>query len=78
MLIKNDYPEVWTDAFEQMEGLLRDTGGGTAYVDLYLRVMGALDEEVVSFHVDRTHEETEHNVHIKVKTILTCMCVYCG
>lgn len=67
LLIKSDYPEVWADAFEQLEGLLRGAGGRVGYVDLYFRVLGALDEEVVSFHVDRTREEVEHNSRIKVR-----------
>ena len=74
LLIKNDYPEVWTDAFDELQSLLgvrRDTqvgggGGSLAHVDLYLRVLCALDEEVVCFHVDRSKEEAEHNSVIKV------------
>lgn len=69
LLIKSDYPEVWTDAFDQLRSLLMlrgNTGGGAAHVDLYLRVLSALDEEVVSFHVDRSKEEAEHNSLIKV------------
>lgn len=58
---------MWTDAFEQLEGLLRGAGGRAGYVDLYFRVLGALDEEVVSYHVDRTREEVEHNSLIKVR-----------
>lgn len=69
LLIKIDYPEVWTDAFDHMEGLVRSTGGEAAYVDLYLRVLGALDEEVVTFHIDRTREEADHNSLIKVMRI---------
>ena len=66
LLLKSDYPETWTDAFEQLQSLLvvRD---GAAHVDLYLRVLCALDEEVVAFHVDRSREETEHNSLIKVR-----------
>ncbi|CAN0488714.1 unnamed protein product, partial [Hapterophycus canaliculatus] len=58
LLIKSDYPEVWTDAFEQLRSVL--------VVELYLRVLCALDEEVVSFHVDRTRQEADHNSLIKV------------
>lgn len=69
LLIKSDYPEVWVDAFEQLEGFLRCNGGGAAYVDIYLRVLGALDEEVVSFHINRSREETDNNSRIKVSGV---------
>ncbi|CAM9405405.1 unnamed protein product, partial [Choristocarpus tenellus] len=62
LLVKHDYPEVWRDAFMELEGLLQ---GGTAYVDVYLRILGAIDDEVVTFHVDRSPEEVEHNCLIK-------------
>ncbi|CAM9920641.1 unnamed protein product, partial [Discosporangium mesarthrocarpum] len=62
LLVKCDYPERWPEAFRELQGLLR---GGAAYVELFLRVLGALDEEVVSFHVDRSPPEVEHNSLIK-------------
>lgn len=65
LLLKNDYPETWTDAFDQLQSLLV-VREGAAHVDLYLRVLCALDEEVVTFHVDRSRGETEHNSLIKV------------
>lgn len=65
LLLKSDYPETWTDAFEQLQSLLV-VREGAAHVDLYLRVLCALDEEVVTFHVDRSRGETEHNSLIKV------------
>lgn len=60
---------MWPDAFEQLQSLLMvsgTAGGGTAHVDFYLRVLCALDEEVVSFHIDRSRVETDHNSLIKV------------
>ena len=88
LLIKSDYPEVWSDAFEQLRSLLVVGGGGggdgsagrspaaaRAHVELYLRVLCALDEEVVSFHVDRSREEADHNSLIKVGV---CSCVDVG
>lgn len=83
MLIKSDYPEVWPDAFEQLRSLLvvgagagagddsaagRGPAAARARVELYLRVLCALDEEVVSFHVDRSREEAGHNSLIKVRS----------
>lgn len=65
LLLKSDYPETWTDAFDQLQSLLV-VREGAAHVDLYLRVLCALDEEVVTFHVDRSRGETEHNSLIKV------------
>lgn len=81
LLIKSDYPELWADAFEQLRSLLVVGAGGAggvgaagvsaaaarARVELYLRVLCALDEEVVSFHVDRSREEADHNSLIKVR-----------
>lgn len=64
LLIKTDYPEIWSNAFEELQSLL--AGGGSAHVDLYLRVLCAIDDEVVTFHVDRTRAEADHNSLIKV------------
>lgn len=82
LLIKSDYPEVWTDAFEQLRSVLVDGEAGRgaaafrAHIDLYLRVLCALDEEVVSFHVDRSREEADHNSLIKVGSVaLRRVCV---
>lgn len=96
LLIKSDYPEVWSDAFEQLHSLLIVGSGGSggggggggdgaagrsvaaarARVELYLRVLCALDEEVVSFHVDRSREEADHNSLIKVRVCTrVCVCV---
>lgn len=71
LLVKVDYPEIWTDAFEHLQSLLmvsggEGAGGSLSHVDLYLRVLCALDDEVVSFHVDRSKKEAEHNSIIKV------------
>ncbi|CAN0025633.1 unnamed protein product, partial [Ectocarpus fasciculatus] len=75
LLVKSDYPETWTDAFDQLRSVLvvgsssggRSAAAARAHVELYLRVLCALDEEVVSFHVDRSREEADHNSLIKVR-----------
>ncbi|CAM9797429.1 unnamed protein product [Chrysoparadoxa australica] len=62
LLLKRDYPGSWPGAFAELASLL---AGGAVFVDLYLSVLNAVDEEVVSFHIDRTPEEVARNTAIK-------------
>ena len=45
LLVKADYPERWTSAFDELLMLLK---GGVAGIELHLRVFSAIDEEIVS------------------------------
>ena len=66
LLVKNDYPERWSGAFQDLAGaLLCGDNPSPVLVDLFFRVLSALDEEVVTFHVDRSPAELEHNTLIK-------------
>ncbi|CAM9893401.1 unnamed protein product, partial [Phaeothamnion confervicola] len=62
LLVKADYPRVWGSAFPDLITLLQR---GPAYIDLFLRFLCAVDEEIVAFHVDRTREEVDANTIIK-------------
>lgn len=71
LLIKSDYPERWTTAFEDLFAFLQH---GPAMVDLFLRTLHAVDEEIVMYHVDRPADEVEHNVLIK-DTMRSTACI---
>jgi len=67
LCLKTDYPEYWPTGFADLKaGLVGDGLGCPAWnTELYLRILCAVDEEIVAFHVDRTHEEIARNCLIK-------------
>jgi hypothetical protein len=67
LCLKNDYPESWPSGFAELQAwLVVDGLGSPAWnTELYLRILCAVDEEIVTFHVDRTTEEVAHNCLIK-------------
>ena len=71
LLIKSDYPERWSGAFDDLLALL---SRGPHMIDFFFRVLHAVDEEIVSFHADRDAREIEHNVVIK-DTMRASSCV---
>ncbi|XP_065673145.1 exportin-T isoform X2 [Hydra vulgaris] len=57
-----EYPNKWTSFFTELLELLEK---GPLAVDLYLRVLLAVDEEVVARHIPHTPQELERNTTIK-------------
>ena len=62
LFIKREYPERWRSGFSDLMGLFQRQ---PLLVDVMLQIMATLDDEVVSFHIDRTKEEVDHNSLIK-------------
>ncbi|XP_057296563.1 exportin-T-like [Hydractinia symbiolongicarpus] len=62
LLFIQEYPEKWSSFFNEMLSLLE---GGPLAVDGYLRVLVAIDEEVVARHIPHTQEEFQRNTKIK-------------
>lgn len=62
LLLKADYPERWGDAFPTLMGLL---SRGPAFVELFMRFLLAVDEEIVTFHAGRPASELERSARIK-------------
>lgn len=63
LCIKNDYPELWPNAFSELLQI------GHAYsfngIDVVVRVLNDLEVEVIMFNEGRTKSEIAHNVLIK-------------
>ncbi|XP_031566606.1 exportin-T-like isoform X2 [Actinia tenebrosa] len=57
-----DYPHQWLSFFRDLHQTL---GSGPVAVDLYLRILKAIDEEVVDKDVARTPQEADRNTAIK-------------
>ncbi|KAG5178377.1 armadillo-type protein [Tribonema minus] len=62
LLLRADFPERWPHAFTQLAALLPR---GPAHVGLFLRFLGAVDEDVVRFNAQRSPEEVERNTLVK-------------
>ena len=62
LLLKHQYPEMWPEAFADLLGMLN---GGPPFIDLFLRVLGLVDEEIVRYNAQRQSDEIKHNSLIK-------------
>jgi len=62
LLVKQDYPLRWPTAFQEILGLAQQ---GSVMIEFFLRCLDAVDEDIVSFHVDRTQEEVDRNMAVK-------------
>ncbi|EFA82882.1 armadillo-like helical domain-containing protein [Heterostelium album PN500] len=62
LLFKQEYPENWSSFFQEFLSLLSN---GPNLIDIFLRVLKAIDEEVVSYDVHRSTAELAHNTFIK-------------
>ncbi|EGG15755.1 armadillo-like helical domain-containing protein [Cavenderia fasciculata] len=63
LLFKQEYPEQWPNFFNEYLSLLQV--GGVPAIDIFLRILKAIDEEVVSFNVHRSTTELAQNTQIK-------------
>jgi exportin-T len=61
-LVKLEYPERWPSFFQELLLLLNQ---GERVIDLFLRVLDTIDEEIVSRNIQRTKEELARNTIIK-------------
>ena len=76
LLLKTDYPERWQTPFGEIMQFLEHE---PAMIELFLRVLVAIDEEIVMFHVDRQADEVAHNSLIKdTMRSTTCIADICS
>jgi hypothetical protein len=54
LCLKSDYPECWPSGFTDLLQLLPR---GPTHAELFVRVLVAVDEEIVAYHIDRTPTE---------------------
>eukprot|EP00301_Raphidiophrys_heterophryoidea_P025558 c8606_g1_i1.p1 GENE.c8606_g1_i1~~c8606_g1_i1.p1 ORF type:complete len:962 (-),score=251.22 c8606_g1_i1:26-2911(-) len=71
LLCKNMYPEVWPGFFDEVLQHLQRATPET--VSTFLRVLDAIEDEIVMFHSKRSKAEVEHNTLIKDSMKATCM-----
>lgn len=62
LLIKRDYPDRWPTAFSDLMALLPQ---GASMVEMYFRILLAINEEIVEFDPQRSQAEANHNMRIK-------------
>jgi exportin-T len=61
-LAARDYPDEWPTFFQDLLGTL---GQGAAAVDLFCRVLAAVDEDIISLEVPRSAEEAKQSMRFK-------------
>ncbi|KYQ90623.1 armadillo-like helical domain-containing protein [Tieghemostelium lacteum] len=62
LLFKQEYPDQWPEFFDEFLGTLNS---GPLSIDMFLRILKSIDEEVVSFDVYRSQTELAQNTFIK-------------
>lgn len=62
LLIKRDYPDRWPSAFAELMALLPK---GASMVEMYFRILVAINEEIVEFDAQRSQAEANANMRIK-------------
>lgn len=62
LLIKRDYPSRWPTAFTELMALLPK---GASMVEMYFRILVAINEEIVEFDAQRSQAEAAANMRIK-------------
>lgn len=62
LLIKRDYPDRWPAAFSELMALLPK---GASMVEMYFRILLAINEEIVEFDPQRSAAEANANMRIK-------------
>ncbi|KAF1327948.1 Exportin-t, partial [Globisporangium splendens] len=62
LLIKRDYPDRWPTAFSELMSLLPK---GASMVEMYFRILVAINEEIVEFDAQRSQAEANANMRIK-------------
>lgn len=71
LLFIKEYPHSWQSFFHEMLGVLEQ---GPLAVDIYLRVLISIDEEVVARHIPHTDQEMHRNTMIKDYMRDHCVC----
>ena len=58
-----EYPTSWPTFFQDLIGALAQ---GEGIVDMFCRILVAVDEDIVSLDIPRSQEESKLSMHIKV------------
>eukprot|EP00878_Enallax_costatus_P021623 GHUV01022908.1.p1 GENE.GHUV01022908.1~~GHUV01022908.1.p1 ORF type:complete len:615 (+),score=214.70 GHUV01022908.1:523-2367(+) len=61
-IVKREYPAVWPGFFRE---LVAAAGSGPGLTDMFVRIMVAVDEDVISLDIPRSAEETKLSMHLK-------------
>jgi hypothetical protein len=71
LVVAASYPEEWSGVFNELLPSLRH--GGAAQAEVFLRIMEAIDREIVSPTVHREQGEYVHGIEIKDAMRVTCV-----
>eukprot|EP00879_Flechtneria_rotunda_P017634 GHRR01018485.1.p1 GENE.GHRR01018485.1~~GHRR01018485.1.p1 ORF type:complete len:825 (+),score=308.84 GHRR01018485.1:604-3078(+) len=61
-IVKREYPRVWPNFFIE---LVAAAGTGPGLADMFVRIMVAVDEDVISLDIPRSAGETKLSMHLK-------------
>ncbi len=67
-----EFPEQWPGFFTQLVALL---GGGEGPVDMFCRVLVAIDEDVVSLDIPRSPEGVRASMALKARRSQVQLCL---
>ena len=58
-----EYPATWLGFFQDLIGAMAQ---GDGIVDMFCRILVAVDEDIVSLDIPRSQDESKLSMHIKV------------
>ncbi|KAJ4462684.1 putative tRNA exportin [Paratrimastix pyriformis] len=73
LTVKNDYPECWPRAFQDLMAVLN--GAGPPVIDMFLRILDAVDEEIISDSATGRREARDVKRSRDVKDAMRVDCV---
>jgi len=65
-LLQFEYPTAWPSFFQDLIGAMAH---GEGIVDMFCRILVAVDEDIVSLDIPRSQEESKLSMHIKVHVV---------
>jgi hypothetical protein len=60
--LQHEYPQSWPHFFQELIGMLSQ---GDGIVDMYCRILIAVDEDLVSLDIPRSQDESRLSMHVK-------------
>jgi hypothetical protein len=61
LIFKADYLTTWDSFFDDLILIVNTRNDNILFIDMYLRIMNSIDQEVVAMDIVRSKEETARN-----------------
>ncbi|KAL3158478.1 hypothetical protein ABBQ38_010710 [Trebouxia sp. C0009 RCD-2024] len=69
-MVQNEYPDKWPSFWKELLGMLPE---GPGVVDMFCRILSAIDDDVISLDISRTQEGIKRSMQLKDAMRETCL-----